>query len=250
MSNYNPFSLEGKTILVTGASSGIGRATAIECSKLGATVIITARNEERLNETFQALEGDKKHLQFLADLTVDEDLQKLVEQLPRLDGMSCNAGIGKTKPISFVSYKDFEQVFQTNLIAPVFLTKLVVRKKKLNRPSSIVYTASIGGVFLHNKGNSVYGTSKSALDSFMQYAAHEYAEKEIRCNCVNPGMIETPLIHRGELTNEQLELDAQSYPLKRYGNPQEIAWAIVYLLSNASAWVTGTSLKIDGGFSL
>ncbi len=251
MSNYNPFYLEGKTVLVTGASSGIGRATAIECSKLGANVVITARNEERLNETFQALEGEgRNHLQILADLTNEGELQRLVEQLPRLDGVSCNAGVPLTRPISFISYDDFEKVFQTNWLAPVILTKQLVRKKKLNRPSSIVYMASIGGIFSHVRANSVYGSSKSALDSFVKYAALEYADKGVRCNCVNPGMTETPLIHRGAFTEEQLKLDVQRYPLKRYGNPQEIAWAVVYLLSDASAWVTGTSLKIDGGFSI
>jgi len=248
---YNPFTLEGKTILITGASSGIGRATAIECSKLGANLVLTGRDAERLNETLRATSAEgNSNVAHIADLTSEEDVAALVEKTPRLDGFFCNAGRAKTKPLAFVSSEDLEQVYRINVFAPFLLTKYLVKKKKLKNPSSIVYTSSIGGVTRYVVGAGVYGSSKNSVDALMKYAALELASKGVRCNSVNPGMTETPLINRGVVSNEQREKDVQSYPLGRYGKAQEIAWAVVYLLSDASAWVTGSSLVVDGGFSL
>lgn len=247
--NHNPFSLAGKTILVTGASSGIGRATAIECSKMGATVVITGRNEDRLNETFGALEDSSLgHRQIMADLSNQEDLSNLVGQLPLLDGCVSNAGIGKDSPVQFYTQDDVLEVYDTNVFAPMMLIKSLVKKKKLAKPSSVVFTASIGGVFSITNGGGIYGTSKAAIDCYMKFAALELAGKGIRCNSVNPGMVHTPLI--GKYTQEEYEADLKNYPLKRYGEPKDIAYAIIYLLSDASSWVTGTELKIDGGRTL
>lgn len=247
---YNPYSLEGKTILVTGASSGIGKATAIECSKLGATVVITARNEERLCSVFHQLDGDG-HQMIIADLVDDSQVEALVEKLPKIDGFSCNAGIAITEPISFYKQQEIENVFKTNTFSMMMLTKYLVKKKKLNKPSSIVYTASIGNVFSAGVANGIYGASKCAIDGFMRTAAVELAPKGIRCNSVNPGMVCTNIMDsNGRITMEQFEEDMKKYPLGRYGKPEDIAYAIIYLLSDASAWVTGTALKIDGGFTI
>lgn len=248
--DYNPFSLVGKTVLITGASSGIGRATAIECSKLGANVVITARNPERLQETMDMLLGEG-HIQILADLSKDEDIVNLVEQLPMLDGCVNNAGIVMTKPLPFYKRDEVEKLFNTNTLSAVFTIQQLVKKKKLNKGSSIVITASAGGVFGNTPGNGIYDMSKSALHSFMQTTALELAHRGIRCNSVNPAMVNTRMAEpSGAISQDQLELDKKHYPLGRYGNPQEIAWAIVYLLSDASAWITGTALKIDGGRNL
>jgi len=247
---YNPFSLENKTVFITGASSGIGRATAIECSKMGAKCVITGRNSERLDETFHSLEGEG-HIQIIADLTNEKDIENLVEQLPVLDGFVSNAGIVNTVPIGFYKESEIENVFKTNTFSMMMLTKYLVKKKKLNKPSSIVYTASIGNVFSAGIANGIYGASKCAIDGFMRTAALELAPKQIRCNSVNPSMVTTPIMTDNErITKEQFEADMQKYPLKRYAEPQEIAWAIIYLLSDASAFVTGTALKIDGGVTL
>jgi NAD(P)-dependent dehydrogenase (short-subunit alcohol dehydrogenase family) len=246
---YNPFSLEGKTVLVTGASSGIGQATAVECSKMGAKVIITARNEERLNETFAQLEGDG-HQKIIADLTVMADIDKLVGQLPQLDGLVNNAGIGKSLPVKFINEHDFTNILKINTLAPVFLTQRCAKKKKFNKKASVVFLSSVGGVYMVVPGSSMYGMTKGAIDVFMRSAALELAHNGIRCNSVNPGMIETPLIHRGTYSEEDRRKDIEKYPLKRYGQAQEVAFGIIYLLSDASAWVTGTSLKIDGGVTL
>ena len=143
---YNPFSLQGKTILITGASSGIGRTTAIECSKLGANVCITGRDADRLDETFSALHGDaNSHIKIVADLTNENELQQLVDSLPILDGCVNNAGIGKMLPLQFYSTEVLENIFGINTFAPMLLMKYLVKKKKLKNPSSVVFTASISG---------------------------------------------------------------------------------------------------------
>lgn len=246
--SYNPFSLEGKTILVTGASSGIGQATAIECSKLGAKVIITARNQERLQFTYNQLEGDG-HKQIIADLTFQESIDLIADQSPIIDGFVNNAGIRHKKPIAYYKQADLGSVFQTNTFAPMLLTKALLKKKKIAKNGSIVFTSSIAA-FESNLGNGIYGASKSALMAYMHYCARELADKGIRANAVHPGMVDTKLIHGGEFTEEQLQEDMKTYPLKRYGNPEEVAWAIIYLLSDAASWVTGISLVIDGGVSI
>lgn len=246
---YNPYSLEGKTILVTGASSGIGKATAIECSRLGAKVVITARNKERLEQTLSMLEGDG-HSMIISDLVNVESLVQLVEQLPMINGFSFNTGIACIKPVVFYKEKDIQTVMQTNAIAAAILTKSCMKSKKLAKGASLVFTSSIEGPFGTGKGNGVYGMSKAALSAFVKTAALELSAKGVRCNTINPGMVNTPLITSGEISEEQLRLDAQKYPLGRYGEPQEIALATTYLLSDAAAWITGTELKIDGGISL
>jgi len=246
---YNPFSLSGKNILITGASSGIGKATAIECSKMGATVMITGRNEQRLDETFDQLKGNG-HLRFIADLCVEEDLNNLNRNLPEINGLVNAAGIVKTLPFQFINQAALSSIFNINLIAPVLLSQKLIKAKKLYKESSVVFISSISGPIIATKGQSAYAASKGAVGSMVKNMALELASKKIRVNCVLPGMTETPLIYRDDLTSEQLAADMKLYPLKRYGKPEDIAFAIIYLLSDASAWVTGTNLIIDGGFTL
>ncbi len=247
--SYNPFSLDGKTILVTGASSGIGQETAIQCSKMGARVVITARNEERLKETFDSLEGDE-HILFLAELTNQSQVESLVSQLPTLHGVVLCAGKGMTLPFPFCTREKYDDIFNVNFFAPIELLRLLVKKKKLAQDSSVVFVSSIGGVESFSLGNGVYGASKAALNSTMRFCARELATKKIRVNCVNPGMVNTKFIQGGIITDEQHKLDMEKYPLKRYGEPEDIAYGIIYLLSNASSWVTGHSLIIDGGVTI
>jgi len=249
--NYNPYSLKGKSVLITGASSGIGQATAIECSKLGARVIITGRNKERLNQTYLSLENaTENHIQIIADISREEQIKELVDQMPKLDGCVNNAGIVKLLPTLFVSQEEISKMQQINLIAPILLTKYLVKKKRLNNPASIVFTSSISGVYRVSLGNGMYSTTKCGIDAFMRTAALELAPKGIRCNSVNPAMVETSIINRGQLTVEQYDADRKKYPLGRYGTPMDVALAIIYLLSDASLWMTGTALKIDGGITL
>jgi NAD(P)-dependent dehydrogenase (short-subunit alcohol dehydrogenase family) len=241
---YNPFSLAGKTILVTGASSGIGKSTAIECSKLGATLIITARNEQRLAETLNQLEGSN-HTMILADMTKEDDLKSLVKSLPKLDGVVLSAGVGKTLLLKFASREKIDSVFGPNFYQTVELMRLIHKNKLLNSGASAVIVDSISA-FCPELGNGIYGASKAALMAWMKYLAQEIAPV-VRVNCVCPGMTDTPLIHRGTITEEQHAEDSKKYLMKRYGKPEEIAYGIIYLLSDASAWVTGIALTIDGG---
>ena len=245
---YNPFTLKGKTILVTGASSGIGQATAVECAQMGAEVVITGRDTERLQATAD-LVGNLK-AQIAADLTNQEDVERLVAALPPLDGAVLCAGNSTTLPLQFGSREKFDEMFNVNFFAPVELLRLMYKKKVLQKGASVVLIASIGGTHSFMPGNGVYGASKAALNSLMKYAAREYASRKIRVNSICPGMVDTPLIHRGTITEEQLAEDAKRYPLGRYGKPDDIANGVVYLLSDASSWLTGHDLVIDGGFSI
>lgn len=247
---YNPFSLEGKTILVTGASSGIGRSTAIECSKAGAKVVLTARNEARLKETLSMLIGEG-HSYIVADLSNEEQMDRLVAEMPIVDGLVNNAGFNVMQLVPFIKDEDLTKVMMVNLEAPILLTHKVVKKKKIAKESSIVFTSSIAGKGVCSAGNSLYSASKGGLTAFMKNAALELASKKIRCNAVLPGMVETPLKEgKSNITEEQWEINRQLYPLKRFGNPEDVAYAIIYLLSDASAWMTGSELVIDGGRSL
>lgn len=248
--SYNPCSLVGKTILITGASSGIGRTTAVECSKMGAKVVITGRNMLRLQETFEQLEGDG-HIQIVADLASSEGIASLVENMPIVNGCVNNAGYNVMQLISFIKEEDADTIFKVNALAPIMLTNLLVKKKKLQKGGSIVFTSSIAGLGICTPGNSLYSATKGAMTSFMKNAAIDLAQKKIRCNAVLPGMIETPLkTGKSLITEEQWEANRQLYPLKRFGIPEDVAYGIIYLLCDASAWVTGTELVIDGGRKL
>ena len=243
--SYNPFSLEGKTILVTGASSGIGRATAIECSKMGAKVIITGRNEERLQETLCHLEGSN-HVSLSVDLTSDEGIIQLASFAPELDGLMNNAGIAHTSLVRYIKRQDIERVFMSNEFAPILLTKELLKKKKIKKGGSIVFTSSIAA-FTNSFGNSLYSATKAGINAYMRSCAKELAEKKIRANSICPGMVETKLIRGATFSEDDIIKNIESYPLKRYGRPEEIAYAAIYLFSDASTWITGTSLIIDGG---
>ena len=249
MTNYNPFSLEGKTILVTGASSGIGRATAIECSKMGARLVVTGRDQSRLQETLGRLEGDGNS-QIAAELTDEEAIKYLVDECPEFDGLVLCAGKGMTLPLNFATREKFDLIFNVNFFAPMELVRMLLKKKKIEKGASIVFVSSIGGNWSFNLGNGVYGASKAAINSAMKFWAKELAPKKIRVNSVNPGMVNTNLIQGGAISEDQHKKDMEKYPLGRYGEPQEIAYGIIYLLSGASSWVTGHSLVIDGGVTI
>ena len=250
MIQYNPYSLEGKTILITGASSGIGAATAIECSKMGAKLVLTARNKDRLQSILDQLDGEG-HSYVLAELTKQDEVEALVGSLSKINGAVLCAGIGYTLPFPFCSRQKMDEVFDINFFAPIELLRLLVKKKKMETLSSVVFVSSVGGLNVFYVGNSIYGAAKGALNSMMKQTALELSAKQIRVNSVNPGMVKTKLIHEGmSITEEQLKEDEKRYPLGRYGEPEDIAKGIIYLLSDASCWMTGQGLVLDGGLSL
>ena len=246
---YNPFSLSGKTILVTGASSGIGRATAIECSKMGAVLVLTGRNLERLQETLAQLEG-QGHAVLQCDLTEEEAINRFAKELPILNGVVLCAGISMLRPVAAINGEALQTVFRTNCFAPMLLTRYLLKHKRMATGASMVFVGSISGISNVATALSTYGASKSALMSFVRYAALELAGKKIRCNAVLPGRVETALLQNQTLNEEEVQQDMAKYPLKRYAQPHEVAQGIIYLLSDAANWVTGTSLTIDGGRSL
>ena len=249
MMTYNPFQVKGKTILITGASSGIGRATAIEASRMGAQLILLGRDQERLSETRNNLEGNG-HISFVGDLTSPETWSKVANEVPPLDGIVHSAGINKIVPFSFISDKGLDSLFRTNFFAPFLLTRTLVKNRKVNKNGSIVFITSIEGPITGHIGNSAYAASKGALSAAVKSMAVELAPQKIRVNTVLPGMTETPLIYGISISEEQLAADRLNYPLKRYAQPQEIAWGILYFLSDASSFTTGAGLVIDGGFTL
>ena len=246
---YNPFSLEDKTVLVTGASSGIGRATAIECSKLGATVVATGRNEARLQETISLMAGGA-HQIIVADLATDEGVQYLVDSCPKLDGLVNNAGYTHTMLTNFINREALSQQLEVNTIAPILLFQHLLKAKKIGKGASVVFTSSISGLCCAVLGNVLYSTSKSAINGFVKNAALDLASRNIRINAVAPGMVDTHILDSGTISEEQLEVERQRYPMKRFGKPEEVAYAIIYLLSDASSFTTGTTIVLDGGFTL
>ncbi len=247
---YNPFSLQEKKILITGASSGIGKAIAIECSRMGAKIIITGRNKQRLEETYQSLEGDG-HSMMIADFEQENDITLLVEKQSDLDGIVHCAGVVTTKLFSFINRNELKAIMDTNFISPMVLTQALLEKKKIKKGSSIIFISSIMGPRVSSIGNSMYSSTKSAIEGMAKGMALDLSGKKIRVNCICPGMVDTGIISNGAISEEQLYKDAkENYPLKRYGNPEEIAYAAIYLLSDASNWITGSSLTIDGGYTI
>jgi NAD(P)-dependent dehydrogenase (short-subunit alcohol dehydrogenase family) len=242
------YSLEGKTLLVTGASSGIGRGIAICCSKAGANVVIVGRNEERLNMTLEQMDGEG-HQKFICDLTDAEAIKTFVSQLPQFDGIVHCAGIGQRIPAKLLTEKDIDKVMNVNFKAPVLLQALLLQQKKVKKGASIVFIASIAS-WSPSVGNSIYSASKGAIISFANCLSLELAPRQIRVNCISPAMVWTDLIMDDGVTEEQLHEDESRYPLKRYGKPEDIANLSVYLLSDESSWMTGSNLKISGGGKL
>ncbi len=246
---YNPFSLDNRTILVTGASSGIGKAAAIECSRMGAHVIITARNAARLKQTMNELDGNG-HQMFICDLSDEEAIDNMVTELPEIQGLINNAGFTKILPVQFVTSSDINDILKVNTVAPMILLQKLLKKKKLKKGASVVYTSSMAGLGISTVGNSMYTASKGAISAFIRCIALELAPKNIRVNAVCPAMVDTGILDSGIVSKEQLEADINNYPLGRYGKPNDIAWAMIYLLSDASSWITGDNLVIDGGVTL
>ena len=245
----NPFSVEGKTILITGAASGIGKATALQCAEMGAKVILLDLNEDGLNATKSEISEGCAEVIAL-NLTDFDALCEMVAQLPKLDGVVSNAGIFYSMMAKLSDKKDMEKIFEINTFSHINLLQQLMEQKKLNKGASIVITSSMSGVFCGAVGGSLYGATKSALAGYAKALAIELAPRGIRVNTVHPGMINTPLIHSVALSQDVLDEDKKNYPLGRYGEPEEVAYSIVYLLSEATKWMTGTQLLIDGGFSV
>jgi NAD(P)-dependent dehydrogenase (short-subunit alcohol dehydrogenase family) len=216
---------------------------------MGAKVIITARNVERLEQTIKQMAGSD-HEYIKADLSKSEDIKKLISNLPEIDGLVNNAGISKPTLTQFISEEVVNDIFLVNTFAPIYLTQGLLKQKRIKNKGSIVFTSSISGLACSEVGESLYSASKAAINGFVKGAAIELATKGIRLNTVNPGLIDTNIFDEGIITKEQLEEKKKRYPLRRFGKPEEVAYAIIYFLSDASLWTTGANLIIDGGYTL
>lgn len=244
---YNPFSLKGKRILVTGASSGLGRGISVACSRIGADIVITARNEERLKETLSLMDGSG-HQIFTADMMDNNAIIGLADKLPVLDGLVLCAGITRTLPVKHISEDAIHEVMQTNLLSSMLLIPALIKRKKIMQGGRIVFISSID-TFNVNKGNSIYSASKGGVNSFAKVAALELAKQNITVNCIQPGFVPSSFLDKGIITESQIEEERKRYPLG-FGEPSDIANGVIYLLSDAAKWVTGSILTIDGGVTL
>jgi NAD(P)-dependent dehydrogenase (short-subunit alcohol dehydrogenase family) len=244
-----PFSLDNKTILITGASSGIGKQVAIACSKMGAKVVITGRNAERLNETFTLLNGEG-HTQFACDLMDEEKRDAFIDSCSSIDGFVHSAGIVVPVPVKFIAEKHVRQSLGINFESAMFIVARLLKNKKLNTGASLIFFSSIS-VTLPYPGGSLYSASKAAIEAYSKNLALEVSMRKMRSNCIKPAMVSTPLYE--ETKAQVMYRDAADYE-KKYplgiGTSDDIANATIYLLSDASRWVTGTDLIIDGGFSI
>ena len=241
------FSLEGKQLLVTGASSGIGRAMAIECSKAGASVVLTARNEERLQETLTMM-ATGKHMIYPADMMQEEDVVNLAKSIPeKLDGVVLCAGINDKLIIKQISNPDIDKMVSTNFTGPVRLVQSLLKGKKINKYCSFVFMSSVSA-FYPSVSNALYASTKAAITQFSKILALEVLPLKARVNCIEPAFVETDMINK--YPPEVLDEIRANYPLGRFAKPEEIAYAAIYYLSDASQLVTGTSLVIDGGYTL
>lgn len=241
----NPFTLESKTILVTGASSGIGRAIAIACAGHGANVILTGRNVARLTETLHLIGDLGRHHIISADLTDAAQRQSLAEKVPVLDGVVHCAGIGSRVLCKMLESDDVQHVMEVNFNAPVLLQAELLREKKIAKDASVVFIASAAAT-MPTIGNAIYSASKAAIIAYAKCLAQELAPRKIRVNSISPTMVWTDLALVG-VTEEQLHEAEQAYPMKRYAQPEDIAPMAVYLLSDASSWVTGSNMELTGG---
>lgn len=248
MEKFNPFSLKDKVILVTGATSGIGKGIAGAAVKMGACVIGVGRNQERLNKLHSMITNYSSSSSVSqCDLTNAEDVGKLVDALPQLDGVVHCAGIGDRTLLKTVRQKDLDRVMKTNFEAPVLLQSVLQKRKLIKPKASIVFIAS-RAAFVPTVGNGLYAASKGALITYAKVLGLELAEKLIRVNCICPAMVWTELVIKdAKITGVDYHQEELKYPLKRYGDPADIANLAVYLLSDASSWMTGSSIDITGG---
>jgi NAD(P)-dependent dehydrogenase (short-subunit alcohol dehydrogenase family) len=253
MKNVTPFCLKGKTIIVTGASSGIGRQCAISCSKMGAKVAAFGRDHERLAETLNLMESPEKHRVWSVDLheynTVADIVNEVVSFYGMINGLVNCAGISTTLPLNSITIQKMEEFVQTNVIGPINLTKHVVKATHFSEAGgSVIFISSVMGVAGEN-GKTLYSMTKGALVASVKSMAIELAQKKIRVNTISPGVVVTPMSNSSVYSMDEVSFKRITglHPLG-LGNVEDIANACVFLLSDAARWITGTNLIIDGGY--
>ena len=244
----NPFSLEDKTILITGASSGIGRATAIIATQMGAKVVLSGRNSERLHQTLSMIQGEG-HVALLCDLTDNAQMTEMVDQLQKLDGVVYCAGTQETCITRMLTHEMVMRLMDTNFMSVASLNAMLLSKKKISKGASVVLVSSAAATRVAEAGNAAYSASKGALSAFGRVLAVELAPRGIRVNMVAPAMVKTAIMEKFDVSSEEFMEDEKRY-LLGYGEPEDVANTIAFLLSDASKWMTGSELILDGGLTL
>lgn len=247
------FSLKDKVILITGASSGIGRQCAVACSQAEATVVILGRDLSRLKETLTLMDQPGKHIIYVSDLLeyekTEEIVKECVTQKGRIDGLINCAGISTTLALNAISPEKTQHFFETNVTGPMNLTKHVVKISNFSLSGgSIIFISSIMGIAGEN-GKTLYSMTKGALISAVKSMAIELAKRRIRVNAVSPGVVDTPMSKSAVYNRDEdsFQKIMALHPLG-LGKPEDVANACIFLLSDASKWITGTNLIIDGGY--
>lgn len=240
----------GKHILVTGATSGIGRAVASDLLAMNAQILAIGRNPERLEELVRL--GGARATTITCDLADFTAYRELVAGIQPLDGLVCSAGIVENNPLRFFSLEKYQRTVDINQTAPLLLVAELAKANKLRDNASIVLLSSITGTGIGMKGTAAYAATKAALAAYAKVMALEFAHRNIRVNAVAPGMVQTPLVEGShQLSEEAIELDKARYPLgKRYARPGEVSAVVRFLLSNDSSFITGQNLVVDGGFTV
>lgn len=245
---FEPFSLSNKRILVTGASSGIGSNIAVACSKAGGTVILTSRSRSKLEETYcKLLQGE--HAIHPADLSRIQDINKLANEMPSVDCVVLNAGIGNVMPVKYIKDTIVDELFDVNIKGSIKLIHHILKNNKIHDGGSVCFISSVASLCALY-GNSIYSATKGAVNSFTKSLALELAIKGIRVNAILPGLIQTEFLKESAIDSEELDKHIKNYPLGRFGKPVDVAYLVLFLLSDASAWMTGSLITLDGGYSL
>ena len=252
---YNPFSLENKVIIVTGASSGIGAQCAIDCSKMGARVVLVARNEERLKQTLEQCEEPSRHMILPFDLSSSDGLKEaikdVVAKVGKINGVVNCAGMSSVTPLKLVTDELLDQFFRTNVYSAINLSKEVTRVGNYDkeRGCSIIFFASIMGL-CGEKCKTMYSATKGALIAAARSMACELAKNKVRVNVVSPGAIETPINAKlPHMADPELRKELEEKHLLGLGECSDIANACIYLLSDAAKWMTGRDIIVDGGYT-
>lgn len=243
----NPLSLQGKHILVTGASSGMGKVFTQMIAEQGGIVTLLARNEERLAQTIVSLNGDG-HRMVVCDLTNESQLKETVAQLRPLDGIVLCAGINEFVPVKFVKQEKIERMFQTNYFSQLILVQMLLKKKLVNKGASIVFISSVSSV-MGVQGTLLYASSKGAINSAVRVLASELAGQRIRVNAILPGIVRTEMLSGTNIDEETFTKQEEQYPLG-LGTPEDVGHAVLFHLSDVSRWLTGQCMIIDGGMTL
>lgn len=250
----NIFSLEGKTILVTGASSGIGESCCKLLARQGANIILAGRDMLRLSSVLKELEtGDHSVISF--DLQnvegIESEIMPVLEKYKKIDGFIHSAGIDITMPVSNLTINHYKNIFNINVFSAFEICRILSRKKFVpDNGSSFIFIASVMGV-TGSTGKTAYSASKGALISACRSMALELMAKKIRVNCISPAIVKTKLVDDlfSSLPDEAVSSIIKSHP-SGLGNPVDVASAVLYLLSDESKWITGSNLVIDGGYSI